>query len=88
VRGDEGHFRHFLAKELLDVGKSAMRGATKKLWPAAIMFAKQRLAKHHRVPGHDIGAHRQAVDRRRLDHRELAKARHRHLQRARDRAWR
>ena len=49
------------------------------------MFAQQRLADHHRVPGHDVGADREPVDRRGLDHRQLAQARHRHLQRARDR---
>ena len=49
------------------------------------MFAQQRLAQHDGVPRGDVGAHRQAVDRRGLDHRQLAQAAHRHLQRARDR---
>ena len=50
-----------------------------------MMLAQQRLAHHHVVPFHHVGAHREAIDRRGLDGRQLAQARHRHLQRARDR---
>ena len=35
--------------------------------------------------GRDVGADRQPVDRRGLDDAQVAQARHRHLQRARDR---
>ena len=49
------------------------------------MLAQQRLAEHDRIPRRDVGADRQAVDRRGLDDRQLAKPAHRHLQRARDR---
>ncbi len=50
-----------------------------------MMLAQQRLAHHDLVPLHYIGPHRQTIDRRGLDGREFAQARHRHLQRARDR---
>ena len=44
-----------------------------------------RLAQHHRVGRHDEGAHRQAVDRRRGDDRQVLHPAQRHVQRARDR---
>ena len=52
------------------------------------MFAQQRFTQHHGVPRHNIGTHRQTVDRGRLNDRQLAQARHRHLQRPWDRCRR
>ena len=52
---------------------------------AAIALAQQRLAQDHGIERRDIGAHREPVDRRRGDHRHLAHAGERELQRARDR---
>ena len=83
--GDEADLGHLVAQILLDVGQVGDARRDEEGLAAAIMLAQQRLAHHHRVPGHDVGAHRQPVDRRGLDHRQLAQARHRHLQRARDR---
>jgi len=50
-----------------------------------MVLAQQRLAHHHVVPFHHIGAHGQSIDRRGLDGRKLAQPGHRHLQRARNR---
>jgi hypothetical protein len=85
VRDDVAHLGHFLAQELLDVGQVGDARGDEEALPAAIMFAQQRLADHHRIPRRHIGAHREAIDRRGLHHRQFAQARHRHLQRARDR---
>ena len=85
VRGDRLHLGHLLAQPFLDVGQIGDARRDEEALPAAIMFAQQRLAHHHRVPRRDVGAHREPVDRRGLDDRQFAQARHRHLQRARDR---
>ena len=52
---------------------------------AAIALAQQRLAQDDGIERRHIGAHRQAIDRRRGDQRHLAHAGERQLQRARDR---
>ena len=44
------------------------------------MLAQQGLAQHHSIERSDVGAHRQSVDRRSLDHAQVAQARHCHLQ--------
>ena len=51
---------------------------------AAVALPQQCLAQDHGVERRHIGAHRQAIDRRRRDQRHLAHARQRELQRARD----
>jgi hypothetical protein len=56
--------------------------------PAAIVLAQQRLAHGDRVELTDIGADGEPVDGRRADDAEVPHARHRHLQRARDRRGR
>ncbi len=84
VRDDVLHLRHLLAQELLDIGQVGDARGDKERLPAAIMLAQQRLAEHDRIPRHDIGPHRQPVDRRGLDDRQLAQPAHRHLQRAGD----
>ena len=61
-----------------------MRGRDIEALPAAIMLAQQRLADHQRIEGRDEGAHRKAVDRRRGDQRQIAHARERQLQGARN----
>ena len=88
VRGDEFHLGHVFVQPVryrVHVGNA--RHDDEAL-PAAMMFAQQRLAHHHVVPFHHIGAHRQAIDRRGLDGGEFAQTRHRHLQSARDRRGR
>ena len=85
VRDDVADLGHLVAQELLQIGQVGDAGGDKEALAAAIMLAQQGLAQHHRVPRHDIGAHRQAIDRRGLDDGQLAQTRHRHLQRARDR---
>ena len=85
VGGGEAHLGHQLAQppggglDILDA-----RADVESL-PAPEMLAQDRLAHDHRVVGHDEGAHRQAVDRRRGDQTELAYSGQRHLQGARDR---
>ena len=49
------------------------------------MLAQHGVADHHRVEGQHEGAHGEAVHRRGGDHRQLAHARKRHLEGARDR---
>ena len=53
--------------------------------PAAIALAQQRFADHQGIVRRHEGAHRQTVDRRRGDDREIAHPGQRQLQRARDR---
>ena len=62
-----------------------MRGRDVEGLAAAVALAQQRLAHDDRVERRDEGAHRQAVDRRRGDDRQLAHAGERQLQGARDR---
>ena len=67
------------------LGEVADARADVEALSAAIALAQQRLAHDQRVEGRDEGAHRQPVDRRRGDQRQLAHAGERQLQRARDR---
>ena len=76
--------RHFKTQEFLDFGQVGDARYDEKALPAAVMFAEQRFAQHHGIPRHDISPHGQAIDGRRLNDRQVAKARHCHLQRARD----
>ena len=62
-----------------------MRGDDVERLAAAVALAQQRLADHDRVERRDEGAHREPVDRRRGDDRQIAHAGQRQLQRARDR---
>src|SRR3546814_1269655 len=73
------------AQEFLDVGQVLDAWGDEEALPAAIMLAQQGFADDDRVPRRHVSAHREPVDRRGLDHAELAQARHRHLERARDR---
>ena len=85
VRDADLHLRHMLVQEgrrVVEVGDA--RHDIEAL-AAAVMLAQQRLAHDHRIERRHIGAHRQPVDRRRRDQRQLAHARERQLQRARDR---
>ena len=85
VADDVLHLRHLGAQELLDVGQVLDARHDEVGLAAAILLAQQRLAQGDRVPGRDVGAHRQPVDRRGGDDRHLADPAQRHLQRARDR---
>lgn len=85
MRDDIFDLGHACAQEFLDIGKILDPRGDEEALPAAVMLAEQRFADHHGIPGRDIGPHREAVDRRRLDHAEFTQPRHRHLQRARDR---
>ena len=84
--GDDGaDFGDFGEEKFLDLGEVGDAGDDEEALPATIMFAQQGFADDDAVPGHDIGADREAIDRRGLNDRQFAQARHRHLQRARDR---
>ena len=85
VRADEPDLGHVLVQPIGDLLHVGDARHDDEALPAAMMFAQQRLAHHHVVPFHHIGSHRQAIDRRRLDGRQLAQPAHRHLQGARDR---
>ena len=52
--------------------------------PAAFQLVANRAANHFGVELHDVGLDRQAVLRRRLDHRHVADADERHVERPRD----
>ncbi len=67
--GDGFDLGHLLAQPFLHVGEIGDARHHDETLPAAIMFAKQGLAHHHRIPRRDIGADRETVDRRGLDHR-------------------
>ena len=80
----ERQLRHRLAQEvgdLVEVGDA--RGDVEAL-AAAVALAAQRVADDHRIERRDVGAHGEAIDRRRGDQRQLAHAGQRQLQRARD----
>ena len=53
--------------------------------PAPPELALDGLLDHAAAPPRHHGLHRQPIERRRLDHREVADPRHRHVERARDR---
>ncbi len=79
------HLRHLLVEEVLDLGDVLDARHDIEALAAAIALAQQRLAHDQRIEGRDEGAHRETVDRRRRDDRELAHAGHGELERARDR---
>ena len=79
------HFRHGVFQEFLRLAQIGDARRDIEALPAAIMLAQQRLAHHQRIERRDEGAHRQPVDRRRGDQRQIAHARQRQLQGARDR---
>ena len=85
VRHRDPHFRHVLVEEILDARQILDARADVERLTAAIALAQQRLAHDHRIERRDEGAHRQPIDRRRGDDREIAHARQCKLQRARDR---
>ena len=76
---------HVLVEERLGLGQVLDARADVERLAAAVALAQERLAHHHRIERADEGAHREAIDRRRGDDRELAHAGERELQRARDR---
>ena len=78
-------FGHGVAQPFLDCLHIGDPRDYDEALPAAMMLAQQSFAHDHLVPFHNIGPHRQPVDRRGLDRRQFAQARHRHLQSARDR---
>ena len=85
VGDDEGDFRHMRAEEILQLVEIGDARRHEKGLPATILFAQQRLAQCDGIFLGDVGAHRQAVDRRCRNDRQIADAGQRHLQRARDR---
>ena len=85
VRDRDLHLRHVLVEEILDAGEVLDPRHHVERLPAAIAFAQQRLADHQGIVRRHEGAHRQPIDRRRGDDREIAHAGQRQLQRARDR---
>ncbi len=85
VRDRDLHLRHVLVEELLGAGEVLDARADIERLAAAIALAQQRLAHDQRIERRDEGAHRQPVDRRRGDDRQVAHARERQLQGARDR---
>ena len=85
VRDRDPHLRHVLVEEILGAGQVLDARADVERLAAAIALAQQRLAHHQRIERRDEGAHRQPVDRRRGDDRQIAHAGQRQLQGARDR---
>ena len=85
VRDGDAHLRHILVEEILGAGQILDARADIERLPAAIFLAQQRLAHRQRIERRHEGAHRQPVDRRRGDDRQIAHAGERELQRARDR---
>ena len=69
-------------RDLVEIGDA--RGNIEGL-AAAVALAPQGFAQDHRIERRDVGADRQAVNRRRRDQRQFADARQRQLQCARDR---
>ena len=85
MRDDIFDFGYPVAQELFYIRQVLDPWHDEEALPAAIMFAQQRFAQYHGIPRGNIGADREAIDRRGLDDAEFAQPRHRHLQRARDR---
>ena len=85
VRDRDLHLRHVLVEKVLDAGEVLDARADVERLAAAIALAQQRLAHDQRIERRHEGAHRQPVDRRRGDDREVAHAGQRQLQGARDR---
>ena len=72
MRGDKFHFRYFGTQKFFNLGKVGNAGHDEKALPAAIMFAQERLTQHDWVPRHDICAHGEPVDWRRLNDGQFA----------------
>ena len=85
MRLDDPRLRHDLPHPVGDLGHVLDAGDHAEDLAAAEALALDRLAEHHPVPGHDEGAHRQPIDRRRGDDAHLPHAGQRQLQGARDR---
>ena len=85
VRDGDAHLRHILVEEILGAGEVLDARADIEGLAAAVFLAQQRLAHHQRIERRHESAHRQAVDRRRGDDRQIAHAGQRQLQSARDR---
>ena len=81
----EGNLRHVFAQEFLDLGDVLHAGHHVEALPAPVMLAQERLADGDGIEFAHIGADGEAIDGGRGDHRKIAHARERHLQRARDR---
>ena len=79
------HLRHVLVEEILDAGEVLDPRHHIERLPATVALAQQRLADHQRIVRRHEGAHREAIDRRRGDDREIADAGQRQLQSSRDR---
>ena len=85
VRDQHAHLGHELAQHVLELADRVHAVVHEEDLPAALHLAQDRLAHHRLGEARHLGADREPVGRRRVDHREIAQARHRHLQRARDR---
>ena len=72
MRGDKFNFRYFSTQKFFNLGKVGNAGHDEKALPAAIMFAQQCLTQYDWVPRHDIGAHGEPVDWRRLNDGQFA----------------
>ena len=80
VRDRDAHLRHVLVEEILGAGEVLDARADIERLAAAVVLAQQRLAHGDRIERRHEGAHRQAVDRRRGDDRQIAHAGERQLQ--------
>ena len=78
------HLGHSLLEELERAAEIGDARHDIEALPAAIVLAQQRLADGQRIERRHVGAHGEAIDRRRGDERKIAHARERQLQRARD----
>ena len=85
VRDDDARFRHVLVEIGLHFGEIVDARRDVERLASAVALAQQRLAHNNRIKGRHEGAHREPVDRRRRDDREVAHAGERKLQGARDR---
>ena len=85
MRDGDARLGHVLVEIGLDLGEVLDARRDVERLPAAVSLAQQRLAHHDRIERRHEGAHREAVDRRRGDDREIAHAGERELQGARDR---
>ncbi len=85
VRDRDLHLRHVLVEEILGAGQVLDPRADVERLAAAIALAQQRLAHDQRIERRHEGAHREPIDRRRGDDRQVAHAGQRQLQGARDR---
>ena len=81
----EAHLRRLLPQEPLHLRQVRDPGHHDIGLTAAVLFPQQGFAQHDGIVGRDVGAHRQAVHRRRGDDGHLPDAGQGHLQGARDR---